>query len=96
MHMSLGTRFWHHELENTCLLLSVLFASMQLLEKELKLVPGFHDTPFILYLLKTELRYQKTLQYIDTVGLNRHWLEVSPAKHAQLPIHFCNRLQCVC
>ena len=53
---------------------------MQVLEREIfPLVKGFKDTPFIVYMLKTQLwqneKYIERVYFEQEVGLNRHWLQ---------------------
>ena len=49
----------------------------QILEKEVfPLLSGFYDTPFIVWLLKTQSKYNSKVFFEDQVGLNRHWLEM--------------------
>jgi len=46
------------------------------LEQEVfPLLSGFYDTPFIVWLLKTEPEYHKMLFMEDEISLNRHWLQ---------------------
>ena len=40
------------------------------------LVPGFKDTPFILYLLKSQRKYLDRVYLEQEVTLNQHWLQV--------------------
>lgn len=52
----------------------------QVLEREIfPLVKGFKDTPFIVYMLKTQLwqneKYIERVYFEQEVGLNRHWLQ---------------------
>ena len=50
---------------------------MQVLEKEVHpLLSGFYDTPFIVWLLKTQPKYNSKVFFEDQVGINRHWLEM--------------------
>lgn len=47
---------------------------MQVLEKELRpLVSGFYDTPFIAWLIKTQLKYNSKVYFETAIGMNRHW-----------------------
>ena len=51
-----------------------------MLEREIfPLVKGFKDTPFIVYMLKTQLwqneKYIERVYFEQEVGLNRHWLQ---------------------
>jgi hypothetical protein len=53
---------------------------VQVLEREIfPLVKGFKDTPFIVYMLKTQLwqneKYIERVYFEQEVGLNRHWLQ---------------------
>lgn len=48
-----------------------------MLEEEIHpLVPGFKDTPFILFLLKSHAKYLDRVYFEQEVTLNRHWLQV--------------------
>lgn len=54
---------------------------LQVLEREIHpLVKGFKDTPFIVYMLKTQSwgdqKYIDRVYFEQEVGLNRHWLQV--------------------
>ena len=50
---------------------------IQILEKEVHpLLSGFYDTPFIVWLLKTQPKYNSKVFFEDQVGINRHWLEM--------------------
>ena len=40
------------------------------------MVPGFKDTPFILYLLKSQAKYLDKVYFEQEASLNRHWLQV--------------------
>ena len=51
---------------------------VQVLQEEIHpLVPGFKDTPFILYLLKSQAKYLNKVYFEQEAGLNRHWLQVA-------------------
>ena len=64
---------------------------VQVLEREIfPLVKGFKDTPFIVYMLKTQLwqneKYIERVYFEQEVGLNRHWLQARcHALRASLP-----------
>ena len=50
---------------------------MQVLEKEVHpLLSGFYDTPFIVWLLKTQPKYNSKVFFEDQVGINRHFVAI--------------------
>ncbi len=72
-------------------LLSIL---AQVLEREIfPLVKGFKDTPFIVYMLKTQSwrgqKYIDRVYFEQEVGLNRHWLQVRPYADSLKPPTTC-------
>jgi hypothetical protein len=49
----------------------------QVLEQEIHpFLPGFKDTPFILYLLKSQAKYLDRVYFEQEITINRHWLQV--------------------
>ena len=49
----------------------------QILEKEVfPLLPGYIDTPFITWLIKTQEKYNTKVFFEDQLGINRHWMQM--------------------
>ena len=47
-----------------------------MLEQEIHpFLPGFKDTPFILYLLKSQAKYLDRVYFEQEITINRHWLQ---------------------
>ena len=57
--------------------LQTVLAELQVLEQEIHpFLPGFKDTPFILYLLKSQPKYLDRVYFEQEITINRHWLQV--------------------
>ena len=55
---------------------------MQVLEQEIHpFLPGFKDTPFILYLLKSQPKYLDRVYFEQEITINRHWLQVRACRY---------------
>jgi hypothetical protein len=62
-------------------------SGLQTLAKEVyPLVGGFHDTPFIVYMLKTQSWQRRpfldSVFFEEEIPLNRHWVQVSGQQKA--------------
>jgi len=67
-------------------------AAAQVLEQEIHpFLPGFKDTPFILYLLKSQPKYLERVYFEQEITINRHWLQVRacPCALGPAPIAQC-------
>ena len=40
------------------------------------LLAGYYDTPFIVWLLKTQAKYNTKVFFEDQLGINRHWMQM--------------------
>ena len=67
-------------------------AAAQVLEQEIHpFLPGFKDTPFILYLLKSQPKYLDRVYFEQEITINRHWLQVCapPCTSGPAPTSHC-------
>ena len=82
-------------------MLQCMCLALQALAKEVfPLVGGFHDTPFIVYMLKTQSwrgrSFLDGVFFEQDVQLNRHWVQAgAPWDHVKLPAPACAAL-CSC